>query len=826
MLRRLAVGTAALLLCGTLGFTWFARRLLTRQFDTALQAKLDMLSALCEQDGALVEFDDDEVHLPEFEPGKTAEYFEIWVGERLLARSSSLGEGDLPRRSGPEGEALAFDLELPDGRPGRALGATVPIRDYERTLLANPGPRSVTLVVAVGSADLNAAFLYLLAGGIVGSVGLLLGVGWLCVRVANRGLRPVDALVRHVQGIRDPTEAPVYPVESTPVELRPIAAGVNLLVERLAAEVQRERRTAANIAHELRTPVAEVLVLSEVALHCADDREHALEALRQVRDVGRDMRRLIGTLLELARLESGQTPLESEPVELATLVEDCWQRLTGDALARDIALELEGARPTVETDRCAVGILCANLLGNAVDHSPPGTRIRCVLADHPEPSVSFSNPANGLGPQDLDKLTEPFWRASAAREDRGHAGLGLALARRVADLLQVDLTFALEGETFSARLRFAPPREGARPGAPDHAAVRRGLPGTTLHDLQPAEGLGNGSVSARRPHRNGARSEAAHRPPTRLCAAGGTGLPGTDHACEDHELAVDRTALAPARASALLPPPPAPSRGTAIPDLAPEADREARAPAPLCGPGGAARPLLSLVVPVFDELDNLQPLTARVSAALAGTTFELLLVDDGSTDGSAERIAELVRSDPRVRALYHGRNRGQTAAIATGIRAARGEWIATLDADLQNDPADLFELLAAAHGHDAVVGFRIRRNDAWIRRVSSRIANAVRDRVTGDHVTDTGCSLKLFRSEAIRSIPFFEGMHRFLPTLLRWHGFSVVERPVSHHPRVAGKSKYGVLNRLVPSTFDLCAVRWMRSRIIPARMPKEARSAR
>jgi hypothetical protein len=113
------------------------------------------------------------------------------------------------------------------------------------------------------------------------------------------------------------------------------------------------------------------------------------------------------------------------------------------------------------------------------------------------------------------------------------------------------------------------------------------------------------------------------------------------------------------------------------------------------------------------------------------------------------------------------------------------------------------------------VGFRTRRQDSWVRRVSSRVANSVRDRVTGDRVTDTGCSLKVFRAEAVRAVPFFEGMHRFLPTLLRWHGFSVLERPVSHHPRVAGKSKYGIGNRLVPALVDLCAVRWMRSRVIP-----------
>jgi len=223
---------------------------------------------------------------------------------------------------------------------------------------------------------------------------------------------------------------------------------------------------------------------------------------------------------------------------------------------------------------------------------------------------------------------------------------------------------------------------------------------------------------------------------------------------------------------------------------------------------------VSVVAPVYNEVDNLRPLYERVAKALDGRTFELVLVDDGSKDGSTERIVELSREDPRVRGLFHPTNYGQSAAMAAGIQDARGAWVATLDADLQNDPADLPLLLKTAGEHDACVGFRAKRNDTWVRRVSSKIANGVRNRLTGDHVTDTGCSLKVFRREAIQSIPFFEGMHRFMPTLLRWHGFSVVEQAVSHHPRAAGESKYGIGNRALPAFIDLMAVRWMRSRII------------
>ena len=224
---------------------------------------------------------------------------------------------------------------------------------------------------------------------------------------------------------------------------------------------------------------------------------------------------------------------------------------------------------------------------------------------------------------------------------------------------------------------------------------------------------------------------------------------------------------------------------------------------------------LSLVVPAFDEEPNLRALHQRVREVFAeNTDWELVLVDDGSRDGTPAVIRALIREDPRVTGVFLARNCGQTAAIAAGIQMAGGTLIATLDADLQNDPADLPALVEQLGEHDAVVGYRVGRKDGFVRLASSRIANAIRNRISGDRVLDTGCSLKVFRAEAIRSIPWFEGMHRFLPTLLRFRGYSVIEHPVSHHPRRAGESKYGIRNRAWKSFKDLLAVRWMRSRMI------------
>ncbi len=235
------------------------------------------------------------------------------------------------------------------------------------------------------------------------------------------------------------------------------------------------------------------------------------------------------------------------------------------------------------------------------------------------------------------------------------------------------------------------------------------------------------------------------------------------------------------------------------------------------GRGSSAAPSteLSLVAPVLDEQENLRHLYDRVVEVFgAGPDWELVLVDDGSRDRSGEVIRELARSDPRVVGVFFTRNCGQSAAMAAGVHASCGRLVATLDSDLQNDPADLPAMIAALGEHDAIVGYRLRRQDSFVKRASSRIANGIRNRVSGDRIRDTGCSLKVFRAGAARSIPWFDGAHRFLPTLLRYQGFSVVEHPVSHHPRRAGVSKYGIRNRALRGLRDLLAVRWLRARLI------------
>lgn len=198
--------------------------------------------------------------------------------------------------------------------------------------------------------------------------------------------------------------------------------------------------------------------------------------------------------------------------------------------------------------------------------------------------------------------------------------------------------------------------------------------------------------------------------------------------------------------------------------------------------------------------------------------FELLFIDDGSTDGSAEILDRLAKENPRVTVVHFDRNYGQTSAFDAGFKRSQGELVITIDGDLQNDPEDIPTLLGYAKEFDLVCGWRHTRHDTPVRKVSSRIANRVRSAVTGDRVHDTGCSLKIFRRAVVERIQLFEGMHRFFPALALMHGFTVTEVPVRHHPRTHGLSKYGVGNRLFKSLYDLCAVRWMQGRVLRYRL--------
>jgi dolichol-phosphate mannosyltransferase len=236
---------------------------------------------------------------------------------------------------------------------------------------------------------------------------------------------------------------------------------------------------------------------------------------------------------------------------------------------------------------------------------------------------------------------------------------------------------------------------------------------------------------------------------------------------------------------------------------------------------------LSIVVPVRNEQDNVLPLIEEIHAALEGRAdFEVVYVNDGSTDATPQRLAEAQARFPRLRVLVHAASCGQSTAVRSGVRAARGEWIATLDGDGQNDPADIPKLLAArADGLAMIAGYRKARRDTWIKRISSRIANGVRSRMLGDATPDTGCGLKLFRRATFLELPYFDHMHRFLPALVQRHGGRTVSVEVNHRPRARGVSNYGTLDRLWVGIVDIFGVMWLKRRAKKPQVTELTRSA-
>jgi dolichol-phosphate mannosyltransferase len=239
---------------------------------------------------------------------------------------------------------------------------------------------------------------------------------------------------------------------------------------------------------------------------------------------------------------------------------------------------------------------------------------------------------------------------------------------------------------------------------------------------------------------------------------------------------------------------------------------------------------LSVVIPVRNEAENILPLLAEIHAALESRgEFEVVYVDDGSRDATPARLADAQKLHPRLRVLVHAESCGQSAALLTGFRAARGEWIATLDGDGQNDPADIPKLLAerdragrpgsysSVYNLQLVTGYRKKRQDNWLKRFSSRVANGVRAWLLGDATPDTGCGLKLILRSAVLELPAFDHMHRFLPALIQRNGGATLSVEVSHRPRTRGASNYGTFDRLWVGIVDLFGVLWLKRR---ARRPR------
>jgi len=226
------------------------------------------------------------------------------------------------------------------------------------------------------------------------------------------------------------------------------------------------------------------------------------------------------------------------------------------------------------------------------------------------------------------------------------------------------------------------------------------------------------------------------------------------------------------------------------------------------------KPEVSVILPVYNEEENLPILVPQIVDTLKplGKIFEIILIDDGSTDKSFNTIKELGSMFMEVRYIKFKKNAGQSAAFDAGFKNALGEIIITLDSDLQNDPKDIAKLLSYIQEYDVVCGWRADRQDSVVKKISSKIGNGVRNFLTNENIHDTGCSLKVYKKDVLERIKLYKGMHRFLPTLLKMEGAKVIEVKVNHSPRRHGKSKYNITNRMFSGFYDVVAVRWMQKR--------------
>lgn len=233
--------------------------------------------------------------------------------------------------------------------------------------------------------------------------------------------------------------------------------------------------------------------------------------------------------------------------------------------------------------------------------------------------------------------------------------------------------------------------------------------------------------------------------------------------------------------------------------------------------GNANTPNVSVIVPVFNEHENVVPLVEEIQEALEPfeTSYEIVLVDDASTDSTWQKICQCRRRDARIRGLHHEVNAGQSAALWTGVTNSAAPILVTLDGDRQNDPADLPRLLHALRDCDFVCGVRIKRRDNWLRRVSTRVARRARRTALKVDFRDTGCAFRAFKRECLQGIFAFNGLHRFLPVLVHGNGWKTLEIAINHRPRVAGVSKYGLWNRLWRGVYDLIAIAWYQKRRLP-----------
>ncbi len=436
---------------------------IVEQYDLALLAKARALTVLTSKtaDGLPV-FDLRGVVLPEYQnQERDTDYYQIWAADgRVLARSSSLGNGDLtqlPSEVWPDATFSFSNVQLPGGRTGRtvlfrsAVPSTQPV-----DAKASSSPE-VTIAVATSGEEFDETvghvILALSVAGIVLTGGAVAVVLW----AVRRGLRPLDDLGTTAEGISAANLNFRFSAVDLPAELQPIAIRLNSLLERLDQAFQRERRFTANVAHELRTPIAELRASTEIAAKWSDDSSLTAKAVQDGLAVARRMEAIVASLLALVRSDAGKSIVNSEVLDVSEIVEDT--RKSVDPAIRERCIKWKSDIPhgaTVRADRRLLSSLLLNLMANAVEYSRQGEQV--VVGCMTRKSVTtivIENPCSDLMPSDLPYLLEPFWRRDQARTESGHLGLGLTIAKSYADALAATLTFDLNDGVFVASVAFA-----------------------------------------------------------------------------------------------------------------------------------------------------------------------------------------------------------------------------------------------------------------------------------------------------------------------------------------------------------------------------------
>jgi len=458
----LVCGFAVLLLAVALFFESTLRAQATRDFDDALFAQAQSLMHVTEQEGGQVEFDYDPSQMPQFERGEDPCYFQFWRADGVVALRSKHLAGDLPlgvaaSRSGP----VWTDIALPDGRPGRVVGFEfAPKWAADEPPDAAAPERTLHLAVARSRAPLDGV-IRRMRWTLAGTSGFAFLLAALLVGGAiARGFRPIRSLAAQVGRLDAEKLATPVDLPRAPQELAPVRDQLNALLARLDASFARERRFTANAAHELRTPLAELRALADVGARWPDDREATVRFFDDVRDIAGRMEGVLGDLLLLARCQAGVEQVRRSRVDLRDAIERVWGRLREQAdrnrLTLDVSLP-DGA--VVHSDPGKLDIVLSNVLGNAVSYARPDSGIRCAgWRDGGELVMEFANTAEPLAPDDLARLSEPFWRADEARAAANHAGLGLSVVQAVSDLLSMRVAFA-QGQDGTFRVRLAHPAQ-------------------------------------------------------------------------------------------------------------------------------------------------------------------------------------------------------------------------------------------------------------------------------------------------------------------------------------------------------------------------------